>query len=73
MDAIINVDLQQAFPVPPAATQKIEERSREFPRLVFTKFLNLADSLFCRKLQRISCQPGSPERELILTPRSGDM
>lgn len=72
MDAIIIVDLQKAFPVPPDIVRTIEERSREFPLRIFTKFLNQPDSLFCRKLKRSSCLPGSPERELLLETTSRD-
>ena len=73
MDAIIIVDLQKAFPVPPELVRKIEERSRDFPLRVFTKFLNEPDSLFCRKLERTSCLPGTAERELLIDPREGDI
>lgn len=73
MDAIIIVDLQKAFPVPPDLVQKIEKRSREFPQRVFTKFLNEPDSLFCRKLKRTSCLPGTAERELLIEPGDGDI
>jgi len=73
MDAIIVVDLQKAFPVPRDVIEKIDVRSREFPLRVFTKFLNEPDSLFCRKLRRSSCLPGTPERELYLEPRPTDI
>jgi nicotinamidase-related amidase len=73
MDAIIIVDLQKAFPVPQDVIRKIEQRSRDFPLRVFTKFLNEPDSLFCRKLQRTSCLPGTAERELLIEPRPGDL
>jgi len=73
MDAIIIVDLQKAFPVPPDIVRMIEKRSREFPLRIFTKFLNQPDSLFCRKLKRSSCLPGSPERELLLETTSRDV
>jgi nicotinamidase-related amidase len=73
MDAIIIVDLQKAFPVPADIIRKIEQRSRDFPRRVFTKFLNQPDSLFCRKLKRMSCLPGAEERELLLPPNSNDI
>jgi nicotinamidase-related amidase len=73
MDAIIIVDMQKAFPVPLPVVQKIEERARDFRLRVFTKFLNKPDSLFCRKLQRTSCLPDSPERELLFETRPGDI
>src|SRR5688500_11461823 len=73
MDAIIVVDLQKAFPVPSTVVRKIEERSRDFRLRVFTNFLNEPDSLFCRKLRRSSCLPGTGERELLLEPKPGDI
>ncbi|HTO02151.1 MAG TPA: isochorismatase family protein [Opitutus sp.] len=73
MDAIIIVDLQKAFPVPPDIVRRIEERSRDFPLRVFTKFLNEPDSLFYRKLRRRSCLPGTAERELLIDPGGGDI
>ena len=73
MDAIIIVDLQKAFPVPHELVQKIEQRARDFPLRVFTKFLNEPDSLFCRKLKRSSCLPGTAERELLIEPQRGDI
>ena len=73
MDAIIIVDLQKAFPIPRELVERIEARSREFPQRVFTKFLNVPESLFRRKLKRSSCQPGTPETELLLPARPGDL
>ncbi len=71
MDAIIIVDLQRDSPIPEELVAKIERRSRDFPLRVFTKFVNLPNSLFRRKLQRTSCLPGTPGAELALptTPR----
>lgn len=73
MDAIIIVDLQKAFPIPADLVAKIEARSREFPRRVFTKFINEPDSLFRTKLKRTSCTPGLPETELILPTTAQDI
>lgn len=73
MDAIIIVDLQKAFPVPLPIVHKIETRSQDFPRRVFTKFLNEPQSLFHRKLKRTSCLPGTPERELLIEPTPDDI
>jgi nicotinamidase-related amidase len=53
--------------------KKIEDRSRDFPLRVFTKFLNEPDSLFCRKLKRSSCLPGSEERELLFKTTAKDI
>ncbi len=73
MDAIIIVDLQKAFPIPQDLIDKIEARSREFPRRVFTKFINEPDSLFRTKLKRTSCTPGLPETELVLSTTGDDI
>lgn len=73
MDAIIIVDLQKAFPIPRELIDRIETRSRGFPRRVFTKFMNVPESLFRRKLHRSSCQPGSPGTELLLEPDPDDL
>lgn len=73
MDAIIIVDLQKAFPIPPKLIQKIAERSRQFPMRIFTKFVNLPESLFRRKLKRTSCLPGTPGSELAFTPTPKDL
>jgi nicotinamidase-related amidase len=71
MDAIIIVDVQKAFPIPPDLVERILVRSRQFPMRIFTKFVNHPDSLFRRKLKRTSCTPGDPQGELVLatTPR----
>lgn len=73
MDAIIIVDVQKAFPVPPELIQKIEQRSRGFRQRVLTKFVNHPDSLFHRKLKRSSCLPGDPDGELAMHPKPGDI
>jgi nicotinamidase-related amidase len=73
MDAIIIVDVQKAFEVPPDLLAKIAERSRAFPRRIFTKFVNHPDSLFHRKLKRTACLPGDPGGELAIQPRPGDL
>jgi nicotinamidase-related amidase len=73
MDAIIIVDVQKDFPIPPELLDKIERRSREFPLRIFTKFINLPESLFRRKLQRTSCLPGTPGVELALPTTARDL
>lgn len=72
MDAIIIVDVQKAFPIPPKVVEKIEARARRFPRRIFTQFVNEPRSLFRTKLKRSSCPPGAEETELLLTPRPND-
>lgn len=73
MDAIIIVDLQKAFPIPPELLEKIEARSREFPLRIFTQFINEPDSLFRTKLKRTSCTPGLPETDLVLPTTPQDI
>ncbi len=73
MDAIIIVDLQKDFPIPPDLVAKIERRSHEFPLRIFTKFINRPESLFRRKLGRTSCIPGTPGAELLLPTTARDL
>ena len=73
MDAILIVDLQRDFPIPPELVDRIERRSRDFPRRIFTQFVNTPESLFRRKLQRTSCMPGTPGVELVIAPRPDDL
>lgn len=72
MDAILIVDLQKAFPIPQTLVQKIEKRARSFPQRIFTRFINEPDSLFRTKLKRSSCQPNTPEVDLLITPAAED-
>lgn len=73
MFAILIVDLQRAFPVPADLVRRIDARSRDFPLRIFTKYVNPPGSLMRRRLGRESCAPGTPETELILPPRPGDL
>lgn len=73
MDAIIIVDLQKAFPIPAELIDRIDARSRQFPRRVFTKFVNDTETLFYRKLKRTSCMRGLPETELVLETKPDDI
>ncbi len=73
MDAIVIVDLQKAFSIPPSLVETIERRSREFPRRIFTQFMNPPDSLMRTKLQRNSCQPEREETALRLEPTPRDL
>lgn len=73
MHAIVIVDLQRAFSIPPELIAKIERRAHSFPLRVFTRFENPAGSLFRRKLDLRSCPPGSRESELVLATRDDDL
>lgn len=72
MDAIIIVDVQKAFPIPSALVQRIEERSRSFPRRIFTRFVNPPGSLFRTKLKRSACPPEAEETNLVIKPSPDD-
>jgi nicotinamidase-related amidase len=72
MDAIIIVDLQKAFPIPPALVQRIDERAKTFSRRIFTQFINEPGSLFRTKLKRSACPPGAEETALALQPNAND-
>lgn len=73
MDAIIIVDVQKDFPIPRELLDRIERRSHEFPRRIFTKFINHPASLFRLKLGRTSCLPGTPGVELALPTSADDL
>jgi nicotinamidase-related amidase len=73
VDAIVIVDLQQAFAVPAEVVRKIEARARDFSRRIFTQFVNPPGSLFRCKLQRYSCAPDSADCRLLITPAPGDV
>ena len=59
--ALIIVDVQEAFSLPPELTERIRRYSRRFARRVFTQFVNPPGSLFRKKLKQHSCWPGSDE------------
>jgi nicotinamidase-related amidase len=67
------VDLQRAFDVPPELIERIRRYAARFHCRVFTRFENLPGSLFRRELKQKCCGPGSPDTELLLAPRRGDL
>ena len=71
--ALIIVDVQEAFSLPPALTERIRKYSRRFARRVFTQFVNPPDSLFRKKLKQHSCWPGSDDLRLRIQPQPGDL
>lgn len=71
--ALVIVDVQQAFSVPPKIVEGIRRYSRRFERRIFTQFINPPGSLFRRKLDQQSCAPGSDDIRLLVTPEPGDM
>ena len=73
MPALIIVDVQQAFPIPPKLVERIWRYSRRFQRRIFTQFVNPPGSLFREKLGQHSCAPGSDDLRLLVAPEPGDM
>ena len=73
MEAIIIVDLQKAFDVPPKLVNQIDAYSRGFAKRIFTRFENPRGSLFRRKLNLHACAPGTRDTELWLEPEKNDM
>jgi nicotinamidase-related amidase len=71
--ALMIVDVQEAFDIPPAVADRIRKYSRRFKRRVFTQFVNPPGSLFRKKLKQHSCEPGSDDLRLLIQPLPGDM
>jgi nicotinamidase-related amidase len=71
-DALLIVDVQAAFPIPPAIVARIETYSRRFKHRIFTKFVNPPGSFFRTQLGSDSCAPGSPDTRLLIPPKKGD-
>lgn len=71
--ALVIVDVQQAFSVPPKIVEGIRRYSRRFERRIFTQFVNPPGSLFRKKLDQHSCAPGSEDRRLLVEPAPGDL
>lgn len=72
-DTVMIVDLQQAFPVPPAVVERIRRYAQRFERRVFTRFVNPPGSLFRRQLAQRCCHPGSVDTELLIAPQAGEL
>ena len=73
MEALIIVDLQRAFEVPPALVARIRRYAKRFRKRVFTRFENAPDSLFRRELKQRCCGPGSVDTTLLLPPGKSDV
>lgn len=71
--ALLVVDVQEAFEIPPALVDRIRRYSRRFTRRVFTRFVNPPGSLFRTKLKQHSCEPGSDDLRLLIQPQPGDL
>jgi nicotinamidase-related amidase len=72
-EALIIVDLQCAFLVPPRLVEKIKRYARRFSRRVFTRFENPKGSQFRRVLRMDCCAPGSTDTELLIQPEKTDL
>jgi nicotinamidase-related amidase len=72
-EALIIVDLQRAFQVPPKIVAGIRRFSRRFPRRIFTRFVNPPGSKFRRLFDLDCCAPGSEDIELLIPPGKGDL
>jgi nicotinamidase-related amidase len=72
-EALIVVDLQRAFPVPPKLVAAIRRYTARFSLRVFTRFENPAGSLFRRRLKMRDCSPGSPDTALLIAPEKTDI
>jgi nicotinamidase-related amidase len=72
-EAVMIVDLQQAFVVPARVVERIERYARRFNRRVFTRFINPEGSLFRTRLHQRSCAPGTPDTKLLIEPARDDL
>lgn len=72
-EALIIVDVQHAFPVPPKLVAGIRRYARRFKLRIFTRFENPEGSLFRKLLKMESCPPGHPETALRIEPEKGDV
>jgi nicotinamidase-related amidase len=71
--AVMIVDVQRAFDPPPAFLRKLARYIRRFPCCIFTRYVNPPGSAFRRLMKQKCCAPGSPDIELLLAPRPGDL
>lgn len=62
------VDLQKAFPPPPALVARVRRYSRRFRRRIFTRFVNRIGTLFRMKRKQRCCAPGSSDGEFLIAP-----
>jgi nicotinamidase-related amidase len=72
-EALIIVDLQRAFTVPPKLVAAIEEYGKRFKRRIFTRFENPQGSIFRKLMKMDSCPPGSTDTVLYIQPQKRDI
>lgn len=70
---LVIVDLQKAFPPPPAFVAAVRSYAKRFDRRIFTRFVNPRGSLFRRKLKQRCCAPGSTDTEFLIPPEKNDI
>lgn len=71
--ALMIVDVQRAFAPPLSFLEKVRRYARRFPCRVFTQYINPPGSMFRRVLKEKSCQPGTPDVDLLLVPEPDDL
>lgn len=71
--ALIIVDVQQAFTIPSFIVKGIRRYARRFDRRIFTQFVNPPGSLFRENLDQHSCAPGSDDLRLLVEPGAEDL
>lgn len=73
VETLVIVDLQRAFPIPPRIVERIRRYAEDFDVRVFTRFVNPPGSLFRERMGMHVCAPGSPDTQLLIEPRRGDI
>jgi len=71
--ALLIIDVQRAFAPPPPFVAKLQRYSARFPCRIFTRYINPPGSVFRRLLKQKSCAPKTPDVDLLITPREGDL
>jgi nicotinamidase-related amidase len=72
-EALVIVDVQKAFEVPPKLVAAIKRYARRFEQRIFTRFVNPPGSLFRTRLNLHVCTLGTPDVELWIPPRKSDV
>ncbi len=70
---LVIVDVQRAFSPPADFVENLRRYADDFPRRVFTRFVNPPGSLFRTVLKQSSCAPGTPDLDLLIEPRPDDL
>ena len=70
--ALMIVDVQAAFSLPPGLADRLERYAKRFRRRIFTQFVNPSGSLFRTQLKQRCCAKGSDDLRLLLKPGPRD-